>query len=388
MSRSAFPKVRPVHANVSQTARLQFAIMSSSAAQASDFQARWRALSERALVPNPFWDPAIFLPAIDCLGHQAISLATVSRADGTLVGLAPFEIKRHLGFGTRLVRLWTHPYLPLGSPLVDPNSALALGELLSGLMKATGLPVLAHFVKRFESLSTDMPGITVECLAQHERAALRSALKGPQYRLVQLSKKRRQGLDRRFRRLAEVTAGFGPLDIELCRDKTLVKARFESFLSLESRSWKGAKKTALLSRACDADFARRIAENLAARDACMIATLKAGDKALAALALFNLGGETFSWKTAYDETYREYSPGTQLLARFADTLMETGRGLILDSCATPGNELANTLWGERETVATLLFSASGLGLSTRLIRLQFIASLRLRAVVKAVLRRR
>lgn len=377
-----------MHATVSQTARLHFEIIDIRAAEGSGFQARWQQLSERACVPNPFWDPAICLPAIQYLGHDRICLATVSRSDGALVGFAPFEIKRYHGFGPKVVRLWTHPYLPLGSPLIDPDSGRALGELLSGLMAATGLPVLATFIKRFESLSADMPAITAERLAQNERAALKSTFTGAQYRHAQLSKKRRQGLDRRFRRLAEVTAALGPLEIKLCRNKALIPSRFEAFLDLENRSWKGAKQTAILSRANDAAFARQIAVNLAERNACMIATLTAGDTVLAALALFESGGEVFSWKTAYDEAYREYSPGTQLLARFADPLMGKATGFILDSCAAPGNELANTLWGERETVETILFSATGERLSPALIRLQFGFHERLRATAKRLLRHR
>ena len=81
-----------------------------------------------------------------------------------------------------------------------------------------------------------------------------------------------------------------------------------------------------------------------------------GDTILAALTLLKARGEYFSWKTSYDESFAECSPGNQMLARFADELMGQEGDVVLDSCAAPDNALANAIWSERVEIKDLLFA--------------------------------
>lgn len=315
----------------------------------------WRELSEQAIVPNPFFDPDFCLPAINALAKGSVHLAVVYDDDGGLIAAAPVSVSRFGHVGPKTVHIWTHDYIPLGTPLVRQGCPYALNDLLSGLSAEYGAPVLSDLFKGLERFDCDAGELKLEELASYERAALVTSLSGEEYRKVTLSKQRRQGLNRRYRRLAERTAHLGPLCIELCSNPDTVPNHFETFMRVEKLGWKGSKQSALLNAKSHADFARDVAVRLSSRDAFVVATLKAGDTILAALTLLKARGEYFSWKTSYDESFAECSPGNQMLARFADELMGQGDEIVLDSCAAPDNTLANVIWSERVEVKQLLF---------------------------------
>ncbi|MEP2943099.1 MAG: GNAT family N-acetyltransferase [Hyphomicrobiales bacterium] len=340
-----------------QQAAPMFQIIDDKAALSPQFVAAWRALSERAYVPNPFWDPHFCIPAMTLATPGTIKIATLTNPDGSLAALAPFTLKRVMKVGPKVAVLWTHDYIPLGTPLIAAADETAFQSLLLGIMNETGSPLLAYALKQLPKLGTlSKDIIATHVINTHHRAALQSSEPGETYRRATLSKQRRQGLDRRFRRLGERTAHLGKLEIDLCRDPEIIPSRFEAFMRLEQVGWKGGNNTALLSNKLHADFARDAALKLAQRQSAMVATLKAGETVLAALTLFQINGETFSWKTAFDNNYKECSPGTQLLARFADPVMGCGEPFRLDSCAAANNEIANAIWGERVCVQNIIFS--------------------------------
>ena len=327
----------------------------------------WRELSEQSIVANPFYDPDFCLPAIDALAKGAVHLAVVFDAAGRLIAAAPISIFRVAHVGPKVAHIWTHDYIPLGTPLVRQGYLNALNDLLSGISAEYNAPVLCNLFKGADRFDLNACDLNVEELTSFERAAMVTSLSGEEYRKVTLSKQRRQGLNRRYRRLAERTADLGPLCLEVCSDPDAVPNHFETFLRVEKLGWKGSKQSALLNMKPHADFARAVAVRLSNRNAFVVATLKAGDTILAALTLLKAQGEYFSWKTSYDESFGECSPGNQMLARFADELMGQGNEILLDSCAAPDNTLANAIWSERVEVKDLLFvhpsqKAAGLAL--------------------------
>src|SRR5437764_7416422 len=80
----------------------------------------WRALARRAVEPNCFYDPAFALAAAPVLGVDAGAVLVWSAAPRRLIGLFPCCIEqRRYGLRLPLLAGWTHPYGPLGTPLVD-----------------------------------------------------------------------------------------------------------------------------------------------------------------------------------------------------------------------------------------------------------------------------
>ena len=87
----------------------------------------WRALATRALEPNVFYEPAFALAAAPVFGADA-GAVLVRSAAGRLAGLFPARIERWRGGLSAMLVGWTHPYAPLGTPLIDrdaPESVIA-----------------------------------------------------------------------------------------------------------------------------------------------------------------------------------------------------------------------------------------------------------------------
>src|SRR4051812_43516758 len=101
-----------------------------------------RALADRALEPNVFYDPAFMLAAAPVFGADA-GAVLVRSAAGRLTGLFPAQIEPWRGGFASMLVGWTHPFAPLGAPLIDrtdPEAVIAawldfLGEpSMPGLM--------------------------------------------------------------------------------------------------------------------------------------------------------------------------------------------------------------------------------------------------------------
>ncbi len=82
-----------------------------------------------------------------------------------------------------------------------------------------------------------------------------------------------------------------------------MRAAFETFLTMELKSWKGSNGTALLSDEDDAEFTRQLIANLAAHRAASVAMLRVDGRAIAAQVLLYSGDMAYTWKIAFDAEY-------------------------------------------------------------------------------------
>ena len=98
-----------------------------SAALRTAIADEWRELAARALEPNVFYEPAFALAAAPVFGADA-GAVLVRSAAGRLVGLFPGAHRAPPRRDASMLTGWTHPYAPLGVPLVDrdePEAAIA-----------------------------------------------------------------------------------------------------------------------------------------------------------------------------------------------------------------------------------------------------------------------
>src|ERR1700728_2040071 len=89
------------------------------------FSALPRIAAARALEPNVFYEPAFALEAAAVFGASAGAVLVWSgTAPRKLLGFFPARIDTRR-YGVRLPVLtgWTHPYAPLGTPLVEREAA-------------------------------------------------------------------------------------------------------------------------------------------------------------------------------------------------------------------------------------------------------------------------
>ena len=65
----------------------------------------------------------------------------------------------------------------------------------------------------------------------------------------------------------------------------------------------------------------------------------------------------FCLKIAFDERWRRYSPGAQLVLDHVSWFDRHSDAAWMDSCVQPDNELVNRLWPDRRRIVTLAIPA-------------------------------
>jgi CelD/BcsL family acetyltransferase involved in cellulose biosynthesis len=326
----------------------------------------WYALAERAIEPNPFFDPDFVLPAARGLGETGdVAIACVHDGDEWLGCLPVRRYQRWHRLPLPCVATWRHSYCLLGTPLLAPGRP---GEALAAIVEAMHTNAGPVAFAALEWIPTegavgaalaDLPGRPIP-FEQFSRAALR---RRPQcdYLEGQVKGKHR----REFRRMARA------LEEELEGELTLVDrtgdpAAVEAFLSLEASGWKGREETALAAHQGHAAFFTEMSGALASRRSFELLFLEANGETAAARCSLIAGEMSFCFKVAYNERFSRYSPGRELELRLIERFHEENLLTSMDSCADTGNELYNRIWPDRRELATVAYRSPGpLGLVAR-----------------------
>ena len=256
-------------------------------------------------------------------------------------------------------RALVHPFAPLGTPLQStlPEADLAarLADLLKTAFKA-GLPPLlieeAATGTVFDRLADGMSNndsIGIHRVEVGSRAALDAASE-TQYP----GKKRRRELNRLLRKLTEQ----GDVDFELAKTQFDVLLRFEEYLLIETRSWKGRRGTSIQAIKRHAAFARQAVSDLAREGRCEVLSMRLDGKPLASMILLSMNGYYYPWKITFDEHYARYSPGSLLMARLGDYLRSLPDFRMADSLARTGTSWMDLFWRDKIMLQNVALAAS------------------------------
>src|SRR5579863_1058532 len=337
----------------------------------------WRDLAERTLVPNAFYEPAFALAAAPAFGHGAGALLVWSGAlPRKLLGLFPARIvKRRYGLKLLLLIGWTHPYAPLGTPLVDCEAAepviaawlahLAENTALPGLVLLPFMPEHGPFAAALEAIlrRTQMPAAEFN---PHTRALLAPNGTRSDYLEHALGGRKYRELRRTVRRLGEA----GTLSYTTVTEPAAVSAALEDFLALEASGWKGKAGTAA---ACDqtlVDFVKAAVAGLAGEHKVAIDRLVLDGRPAAVGITLRSGDTAWFWKIAYDETLARFSPGVALIALVTERLASDATIVCADSCATADHAVINRTWSERLALHDLLIAVRPHAPFARAVRLE------------------
>ncbi len=329
-----------------------------------DLQEELDFLTYRVMEANVFFAPRFLAPAMPRLDERQIRLAVIRDEDARRSRvrlLMPFSVEKP-GFsvGPSILRVWSNPFGPLGTPLVDAEGAAeTIDNLLEALArpeaKLPGILVLpdlrlnGRFTQLIKAVAIgrDLP-LTVT--NTFDRPMLESQEDGDAYLRSTVSKNHLRDMRRQFRLLGEL----GHISYNVARQPEEIRRRMEEFLALEASGWKGRKRSAMVMDRFRAAFAREAITNLAEVDAVRIHTLDLNGVAIASMVVFIMAGEAYTWKTAYDERYARFSPGKLLLSDLTDWHLDDPNIERTDSCAVPDHPIMSRLWKEREEMGTLL----------------------------------
>ncbi|TJW63017.1 MAG: GNAT family N-acetyltransferase [Mesorhizobium sp.] len=321
-------------------------------------------LSARTVEPNVFFNPRFLAPAMPRLEDREVRLAVIRDGDeyrNRLRLLVPFSVERPaIPLGVPVMRTWSSPFGPLGTPLVDRDDPIGVIEDFFSMLSRPHLKLPKVFVlpdMRLDgpvaSLLTsfaDSRGLTLVTTGKLERPVLESDADGEDYLKASL----RAHHYREFRRLKRRLADLGKLEHVVARGPDEIRHAIESFLTLEAAGWKGRERTAMAIDRYRAAFAREAVHRLAEQDMCRIHLLTLDGRAIACLVVFVEAGVAYTWKTAYDETLSAYSPGTLLMIEVTKQHLDDPNIVMTDSCAVPDHPVMSRLWSERKPMGTLV----------------------------------
>ncbi|AZO03350.1 MULTISPECIES: GNAT family N-acetyltransferase [unclassified Mesorhizobium] len=321
-------------------------------------------LSARTVEPNVFFNPRFLAPAMPRLEDREVRLAVIRDGDeyrNRLRLLVPFSVERPaIPLGVPVMRTWSSPFGPLGTPLVDRDDPIGVIEDFFSMLSRPHLKLPKVFVlpdMRLDgpvaSLLTsfaDSRGLTLVTTGKLERPVLESDADGEDYLKASL----RAHHYREFRRLKRRLADLGKLEHVVARGPDEIRHAIESFLTLEAAGWKGRERTAMAIDRYRAAFAREAVHRLAEQDMCRIHVLTLDGRAIACLVVFVEAGVAYTWKTAYDETLSAYSPGTLLMIEVTKQHLDDPNIVMTDSCAVPDHPVMSRLWSERKPMGTLV----------------------------------
>jgi hypothetical protein len=321
-------------------------------------------LSARAIESNIFFHPRFLAPAMPRLDDREVRLAVIRDGDeykNRLRLLVPFSVEvPPVPLGISILRTWSNPFAPLGTPLLDHDDPVGVVEdffeMLSrprlGMPKVIMLPEMRLDGPVVSVLRTvaETRGLPLIVTGEQERAVLQSKLDGDAYLRQSLSKHHAGEYRRLMRRLSEQ----GDLVYGVARQPDEIRPAVERFLALEAAGWKGRERTAMAIDRYRAAFAREAVNGLAEQDLCRVHSLTLDGRLIASLIVFVEAGVAYTWKTAYDEAFSTFSPGTLLMIEVTRQHLEDPNIEITDSCAVPDHPMASRLWSERRTLGTLV----------------------------------
>lgn len=321
-------------------------------------------LSNRVMEPNVFFTGRFLAPAMPRLEDRMVRLSVIRDEAGgrsRMRFLMPFSVEKPgFSIGSSILRAWSNPFGPLGTPLVDAEEA---AETLDNFLEVmggpnTGLPAIlvlpdlrlnGAFAQLIRAVAIGR-NLSVTVTDTYRRPMLDSLLDGQTYLKKAIAPEHFRELRRQWRKLDAL----GVLNYNVARQPADIRLRMEEFLLLEAGGWKGRGRTAMINDRYRAAFAREAISNLAETDGVRIHTLDLDGRAIASMIVFMMGGEAYTWKTAYDEDFAKYSPGKLLVAELTEWHLDDANIARSDSCAVPDHPVMSRFWEEREDMGTLV----------------------------------
>jgi CelD/BcsL family acetyltransferase involved in cellulose biosynthesis len=342
--------------------------------QRAELEARcreWQALAERAVEPNPFYEPWALIPAFEHLAGRdepRVLFVWVDDSRRELVGVVP--IARRFGFHhvpVRYAGLWRHLHCFLATPLIAPGA--------EGAVWREALRVVSARSRLFDVGGIAADGVAAAALerviaADHVKydeggTILRPLLDprgspGGYLEMVVKSKRRRQ-FDKK-RRLLESS---GAVRYQTSTSEGELRRWLDDFLELEGRGWKGRDHTALRERANEVLYFRQLIAAGAALGKVVAYRLTAGADLAAMRFDLVTQGAAFALKIAYDERFRRSSPGALLELDILGDMLTQGRYRFVDSCTVPSpHSVHGYFWREERAIGTRILAAPGVAGAT------------------------
>jgi CelD/BcsL family acetyltransferase involved in cellulose biosynthesis len=323
-------------------------------ARLAEIVPEWRALAAAAGEPNIFMEPA---PALAALGYpdtEAVFAILVWNGARQLDGMLLLKPWRRSRLLPRAVQSWNYRLRAFGEPLIRSgrehafwNAVLPELDALRGfsVLRLAQLHDCSASLQALRGVAADFSRPLYET-RRFERAMLSGPVSVEDY-LSRLPKKILQDQNRRRRRLEEL----GAVRFVRLQPNEDAAPWIDDFIALEAAGWKGREQVAAASEPHVEAYVRCVLAEAHAAGRLDMRRLELSGRTISMIAHIESGASAICFKIAYDEEYARHSPGVLLQMEYLE------RGLALDwvdSCATPGHRMFETLWLGRRTIVTVM----------------------------------
>lgn len=298
---------------------------------------------------HPFHEPEFLAAALARIipAGTGMLMARERQADSWRVAFSvPVCLERPIRLAPFMQVASESPFAPLANPYIDPGDQEEAAARTASLMRiafdAGMAPLLIRNVWTHSAFggafaaSIRQAGLGLAMTETGSRAALLTA---DAYERSVSGKTARE-LHRLKRRLMAE----GELTLEIVSDPMDVLVRFEEFLLIETRGWKGRKGTSIQILKRTAAFARQTVTDMAREGKCEIFSLRLEGKSIASAILFRAGGNYFPWKTAFDERFARYGPGMLLMHLMTSEILARPDFRLANSLAGKGTSWMSRVW--------------------------------------------
>ena len=321
-------------------------------------------LSARTIEPNVFFNPRFLAPAMPRLEDREVRLAVIRDGNeyrSRLRLLVPYSVEKPaIPLGVPVMRTWSSPFGPLGTPLIDRDDPEGVIEDFFAMLARPHLKLPKVFVlpdmrldgavARMLRSVAETRGLPLVLTGAFERPFLESDLEGDDYLKASLGNRH----FKEFRRLGRRLADQGVVEHHVARSEDDVRDAIERFLTLEASGWKGRKRTAMVIDRYRAAFVREAVHRMSELDLCRVHSLTLDDRTVASLVVFIEAGVAYTWKIAYDESLSAFSPGVLLMMGVTGQHLDDPNIVTTDSCAVPDHPMVSKMWSERKPMGTFV----------------------------------
>ncbi|MFZ0666130.1 MAG: GNAT family N-acetyltransferase [Acidimicrobiales bacterium] len=333
-------------------------------------ESAWRDLGQRAVEPNPFYEPDCLIPAAE---HQAFGseIDLVVAEDGDrFYGVLPIRrVKRWRGLRYPIVTTQVRRMTYLGTPLIDATyGGEAVKAILSTLVeqrKAGGSRVLViqeqtdgPTAALFRAAASEL-GLPLVVFESFERGFL-TRHDPPAWQTAH-STKTLKNLQRKQRNLGKEMGGIAEIV-----DRGTDPQAIEDYTALEASGYKAEAGVAMATVKGEPEYFRDMCLRFAADKRLHLLSLTDGTKTAAMICWVRAQDTVLQFKWSYDEQYSKHSPGILLHTEAMRYFDEHTDASALDTCTWGENEMINAIYPDRRTIVSYFIPLSS-GLRDRLV---------------------
>lgn len=317
----------------------------------------WRDLAQRAVEPNPFYEPDCVIPAGLHQEFGADIHIAVAVEDGRFYCCIPIRETTHWKFPYPVVTSQVRRMGYLGTPLVDADRGVeAVSTVLGSLARRRR--ALHGRIFLLDTSGGDGPVARIfRQAAMRNHFPLRAYERWDRGKLVRLdepayervhSSKARYNLRRQRRLLAEELGN--PVVLV---DRTDDLAALDDYVEMEASGYKSEEGVAMAGVPGEPEYFVDMCRRFRQAGRLHVLALMAGSKTIA-MEIWIRGGEgLFMIKISYDEKYKRFGPGVLLQTEAMRYFHNCTDASWIDTCTSEGADLLLRLYPARRRVEML-----------------------------------